>query len=196
MFGDPAAEYALAYALTTTAGLRGFLTLLAASIAVHAGWIHPSASFAWLGSDAAIVVLGVFAVLEILADKFPGIDHAMQAVYFVARPVAAAILVGATVHPSNQAELYAMMAAGGLNALVVHGSASTARVASTVTTAGLGNVALSFLEDGITSGGLLLAFVKPILAALVALAFVIVLVVVSRGAISRVRALSPRRDRG
>lgn len=192
---DPAAEYALAYALTTTAGLRGFLTLLAASIAAHIGWIHPSASFAWLGSDAAIAVLAVFSVLEILADKFPGVDHAMQAVYFVARPVAAAILVGATVHPSNDAELYAMMAAGGLNALIVHGSASTARVASTVTTAGLGNVALSFLEDGVTSGGLLLAFVKPILAAVLALALVIFLIVVARNTVTRVRALAPRRDR-
>lgn len=192
---DPAAGYALAYALTTTAGLRGFLTLLAASIAVHLGWIHPSASFAWLGTDAALAVLAAFAVLEILADKFPGVDHAMQAVYFVARPVAAAIVVGATVHASNQAELYAMMAAGGLNALVVHGSTATVRVASTVTTAGLGNVALSFLEDGIASGGLLLAFVKPIFAGLVALALVIVLVVAARGTVNRVRALSPRRDR-
>ena len=192
---DPTAQYALAYALTTTAGLRGFLTLLVASFAVHLGWIHPSATFAWLGSDAATIVLAVFAILEVLADKFPGVDHAMQAVYFVARPVAAAILVGATVHPSNSAELYAMMAVGGLNALVVHGSASTARVASTVSTAGLGNTALSFLEDGLTTGGLFLAFFKPIVAAIIALAFVVFLVVVARGTIARVRALSPRRDR-
>ena len=192
---DATAQYALAYALTTTAGLRGFLTLLVASFAVHLGWIHPSATFAWLGSDAATIVLAVFAVLEILADKFPGVDHAMQTVYFVARPVAAAILVGATVHPSNTAELYAMMAAGGINALIVHGSASTARVASTVSTAGLGNTALSFIEDALTGGGLFLAFFKPILAAVVALAFVVLLLVIARATVARVRALAPRRDR-
>ncbi|HYK53478.1 MAG TPA: DUF4126 domain-containing protein [Candidatus Eremiobacteraceae bacterium] len=192
---DATAQYALAYALTTTAGLRGFLTLLVASIAVHLGWIHPSATFAWLGSDVATIILAVFAFLEILADKFPGVDHAMQAVYFVARPVAAAILVGATVHPSNTAELYAMMAAGGINALIVHGSASTTRVASTVSTAGLGNTALSFIEDALTGGGLFLAFFQPILAAVIALAFVIVLVFVARGTVARVRALAPRRDR-
>ena len=192
---DPTAQYALAYALTTTAGLRGFLTLVVASVAVHLGWIHPSSTFAWLGSDAATIVLAVFAVLEILADKFPGVDHAMQAVYFVARPVAAAILVGATVHPSNTAELYAMMAAGGINALIVHGSASTARVASTVSTAGLGNMALSFIEDAVTAGGLLLAFFKPILAAAIALAFVITIVVIARNTVARVRARAPRRDR-
>jgi len=192
---DPTAQYALAYALTTTAGLRGFVTLLVAAVAVHLGWIHPSSTFEWLGSDAATIVLAVFAVLEILADKFPGVDHAMQAVYFVARPVAAAILVGVTVHPSNTAELYAMMAAGGINALIVHGSASTARVASTVSTAGLGNVALSFIEDAVTAGGLLLAFFKPILAAAIALAFVITIVVVARNTVARVRARAPRRDR-
>jgi uncharacterized membrane protein len=192
---DATAQYALAYALTTTAGLRGFLTLLVASIAVHLGWIHPSATFAWLGSDVATIVLAVFAVLEILADKIPVVDHAMQTVYFVARPVAAAILVGATVHPANTAELYAMMAAGGINALIVHGSASTARVASTVSTAGLGNTALSFVEDALTGGGLFLAFFKPILAAVLALVFVILLLVVARATVGRVRALAPRRDR-
>src|SRR5215469_5204374 len=144
MLLDATTQYALAYALTTTAGLRGFLTLLAASLAIHLGWIHPSAAYAWLGSDAATIVIAIFAVLEILADKIPVVDHAMQTLYFVARPVAAAMLVGATLHPDNATELYAMMAAGGLNALVVHGSVSTARVASTAVTAGIGNMALSF----------------------------------------------------
>ena len=192
---DATGQYALAYALTTTAGLRGFLTLLVASLAVHLGWIHPSITFQWLGSDAATVVLAVFSALELLADKFPGVDHALHAVYFVTRPVAAAILVGATVHTDDRAVLYGMMAVGGLNALVVHGSAATARAASSATTAGFGNVALSFLEDAVAVAGLVLAFVKPVGAAICALALVIVLVAVARGAVARVRALAPRRER-
>lgn len=192
---DATTQYALAYALTTTAGLRGFLTLLAASIAIHLGWIHPSAAFAWLGSDAATIVIAIFAVLEILADKIPVVDHAMQTLYFVARPVAAAMLVGATLHPDNATELYAMMAAGGLNALIVHGSVSTARVASTAATAGIGNTALSFLEDAVAIVGVILAFFKPILAAILALILVIVLLTIARGIVSRVRAAAPRRER-
>src|ERR1700730_9264213 len=110
---DATTQYALAYALTTTAGLRGFLTLFVASLAVHLGWIHPGATFQWLGSDGTTIVLGVFAVLEVLADKIPAVDHALHTVYFVVRPVAAAILVGATVHTDNLPSLYAMIAAGG-----------------------------------------------------------------------------------
>lgn len=192
---DATSQYALAYALTTTAGLRGFLTLLAASIAVHLGWIHPSAPFAWLGSDWATVILAAFAAVELLADKFPGIDHAMHAAYFLVRPVAAAILVGATVHSASSASLYSMMAIGGLNALLVHGSAATARAASSATTLGFGNLALSIVEDAIAFGGLTLAFSKPIVAAAVALAFVLALVLFARAAVTRVRSLAPRRER-
>jgi hypothetical protein len=188
-------QYALAYALTTTAGLRGFVTLLAASLAVHLGWIHPSAAFAWLGSDGATIVLVVFSVFEVLADKVPGVDHAMHAVYFVVRPVAAAILVGATVHTDSPAALYGMMAMGGLNALLVHGSAATARAASSATTIGVGNVALSLLEDAIAAVGLVAAFVKPAAAAIGALVFVVLLLFVARAALVRVRVLVPRRER-
>ena len=192
---DATTQYALAYALTTTAGLRGFLTLLAASLAIHLGWIHPSAAFAWLGSDAATIVIAIFAVLEVLADKIPIVDHAMQTLYFVGRPVAAAMIVGATLHPDNATELYAMMAAGGLNALIVHGSVSTTRVASTAATAGIGNTTLSFLEDAVAIVGVVLAFFKPMLAAVLALLLVIVLLTIARSIVSRVRAVAPRRER-
>ena len=192
---DATTQYALAYALTTTAGLRGFVTLLVASLAVHAGWLHPSAPFGWLGSNGATVVLAVFAAFEVLADKFPGVDHALHAVYFVARPVAGAILVGATVHTDSAATLYSMMAIGGLNALVVHGSAATARAASSATTVGVGNVFLSFIEDAVAVLGLVLAFAKPVIAAIAAFAFVLLLVLIARAALARVRSLAPRRER-
>lgn len=192
---DATTQYALAYALTTTAGLRGFLTLLAASIAIHLGWIHPSPTFAWLGSSGAASVLAVFAVLEFLGDKIPAVDHALHAAYFVVRPVAAAILVGATVHVENPAAAYAMMAAGALNALVVHGSAATARAASSATTLGFGNVVLSFVEDAISLGGIIVAFAKPLLGGALALLFVAAIIVFARIVVGRVRALAPRRER-
>lgn len=194
-FVDATSQYALAYALSTTAGLRGFLTLLAASIAAHFGWIHPSAAFAWLGSDGATAVLAVFATLEFLGDKIPAVDHALHGVYFVVRPLAAVILVGATVHPDGQRATYAMMAIGGLNALLVHGSAATARAGSTATTFGAGNVVLSFIEDLLAGAGIVVAFVKPIAGALLALAFVLVLAIFMRAVARRVRAGAPRHDR-
>src|SRR5215469_1181728 len=177
---DAATQYALAYALTTTAGLRGFLTLFAASLAAHYHVIHPSPAFAWLGAEGTVIVLGIFALLELGADKVPALDHALHAVSFAARPVAAAILVGGTVNTSSPGELAGLMAAGALNALVVHTSSATARAASSVTTMGIANPILSVIEDVIAIGGLILSFAAPILAAILALAFVIALIVVGR----------------
>src|SRR5215470_24377 len=144
---DAAGQFALAYSLTTTAGLRGFLTLFAASVAAHYHWIHPSAAFAWLGADGTVIVLGIFALLELIADKIPAVDHSLHAVSFAVRPIAAAILVGGTVNTSNSAELYGLMAAGALNSLVVHGSSAATRAVSTATTFGFANPLISVIED-------------------------------------------------
>lgn len=186
---DTTTEYALAFALTTTAGLRGFLALLVASLAAHAGWIHLNAPYAWLGSDAASVVLSVFAVLEILADKFPAVDNALHVVYFVVRPAAAAILVGGTVHTPNQGELIGLMVLGALNAFVVHGASATARAASTATTLGVANPILSVGEDVAALGGSALAIAMPVLAATLALALLVLLLVVA----GRIRTRAARR---
>src|SRR3984893_6661392 len=114
---DATGQFALAYALTTTAGLRGFLTLFAASVAAHYHWIHPSGAFAWLASDTATVILGIFALVELIADKIPAVDHALHAVSFAARPLAGAILVGGTIHTENAGMLYTLMTLGALNSL-------------------------------------------------------------------------------
>jgi len=172
---DVTTEYALAFALTTTAGLRGFLALLVASLAAHAGWIHLNAPYAWLGSDGANIVLAIFAVLEIVADKIPVVDNALHLLYFIVRPAAAAVLVGGTVHAPNQGDLIALMVVGALNAFVVHGASAAARAASTTSTFGTANSAMSVGEDIVALGGGALAIAAPLLAGALALAFLIAL---------------------
>jgi uncharacterized membrane protein len=176
---DASGQFALAYALTTTAGLRGFLTLFAASVAAHYHWIHPSASFAWIGSDAATVVLGVFALIELVADKVPLVDHMLHAVSFAVRPLAGAILVGSTVHTDNPGTLYSLMALGALNSLVVHSSSASARAASTISTLGAANAPISVGEDVTAIFGIVLAFLHPYIAAILAALFVATLIVVA-----------------
>lgn len=192
---DANTQYALAYALTTTAGLRGFLTLLAASVATHVGWLHPSPSFRWLESDGATIALAVGAAAELLADKVPLVDHALHVVSFAVRPLAAAILVGATIHTSSTGGLYAMMAIGALNALLVHGSMATARAGTSLATLGFGNIVLSAAEDVIAAAGIAVSFWKPLIAAAIALLFVIAVVSLTRVITARVRTLAPRHDR-
>jgi uncharacterized membrane protein len=173
---DTTAQFALAYSLTTTAGLRGFLTLFAASVAAHYHWIHPSGSFAWLASDSTTVVLGIFALLEVIADKVPAVDHALHAVSFAVRPLAGAILVGGTIHTDNPGTLYALMGLGAINTLVVHSSSATARAASTISTLGTANAALSGGEDATAILGIVLAFLHPYIAAILAALFVLALI--------------------
>jgi uncharacterized membrane protein len=176
---DSTGQYALAYALTTTAGLRGFLTLFAASVAAHYHWIHPTGAFAWLASDAATVVLGVFALVELIADKVPALDHALHAISFAARPVAGAILVGGTIHTDNPGALYTLMALGAVNSLVVHSSSAAARAASTVGTLGTANAPISVGEDATAIFGIVLAFLHPYIAAILAALFVLTLIVIA-----------------
>jgi len=185
---DASGQFALAYALTTTAGLRGFLTLFAASVATHYGWIHPAHSFAWLGATSTTVVLGIFSLIEFGADKVPAIDHALHAVSFAVRPLAAAILVGGTIHADNAPTLYGLMGLGALNALLVHASSASARAASTLTTLGTANPLMSFGEDILVIGGIVIAFLHPFIGAALALLFVISLIVIARWFVVRARA--------
>ncbi|MBV8461487.1 MAG: DUF4126 domain-containing protein [Candidatus Eremiobacteraeota bacterium] len=176
---DAAGQYALAYALTTTAGLRGFLTLFAASVAAHYHVIHPSGGFAWLASDTATVVLGVFALLELAADKVPALDNALHVVSFAVRPLAGAILVGSTVQTQNPSTLYTAMAIGALNTLLVHSSSAATRAASTASTLGAANAPISAGEDVTSILGILLAFLHPYLAAILAALFVMTLIIIA-----------------
>jgi uncharacterized membrane protein len=187
---DASGQFALAYSLTTTAGLRGFLTLFAASLATHYHWIHPSGNFAWIGSTSSLTVLGIFAVLELLADKVPFVDHALHAVSFAVRPLAGAILVGATVHTDNSATLYTYMALGAVNSLIVHSSSAAARAASTVGTLGTANAPISVGEDLLSAGGIILALLHPYIAALLSALFVMCLLAAA------VLYLRSRRHRG
>jgi hypothetical protein len=184
---DAVAQYALAYALTTSAGVRALLPLAAASAAAHAGWIHPGGEFAWLGHAAVMWILIAFAALEMLGDKIPLIDHAMHFIQVASKPAAAAILIGGTTHPHGNGELIALMAVGALNALGIHGAVVATRAASTVGTGGLANPFVSIIEDTGAIGAVVLAFVAPVVAAVLALIASIVLVIVARYVYRRMR---------
>ncbi len=169
-----AAQYALAYALTTTAGIRALLPLAFVSIAAHLGFIHPDAPFAWLGSTPVTLILIGIAIVEICADKIPLLDHALHVVQVATKPAAAAILVGGATHPQSHSVLIGLMTVGALNALGIHAATSSVRVASTATTAGIANPFISLFEDVTAAGLTVLAFVAPFVAAALSLLAVIV----------------------
>jgi hypothetical protein len=186
---DAASQYALAYALTTTAGVRALLSLTAVAIAAHFHLVHPPEAFAWLGSTAAMWTLGAFAVLEMLADKVPLLDHAMHVAQIALKPAAGAILVGGSIHAQSHDALVTLMILGALNALGIHAAVASLRGASTLATGGVANPAVSTAEDAGSIGALFLAFIAPFAAGAAAIAFTVALAVFARIAYRRVRAI-------
>jgi hypothetical protein len=73
---------------------------------------------------------------------------------------------------------YVAMGAAGLNALGIHTGVTALRGASSAMTLGLANPVLSLVEDVVTVGATLLAFVAPFVGAALALAIGVFVVVV------------------
>jgi uncharacterized membrane protein len=107
---DPA-TFATAYTLSTSIGIRPFLTLGIASLAMHFGFLHPSAGFGFLGSNGATWLLAGLALVEFVGDKIPVVDHTLHVLHFATKPIAAALLVGSAVSATGSPDLatYALM---------------------------------------------------------------------------------------
>ena len=158
---------ALAIALAATAGLRAWLPLLLAGLLMRAVWIELGASFAFLASNRALVVLAAASVLELLGDKIPAVDHALDALGTPLKLGAGALLAAAafgTVSDPLTATLLGV-AVGAPTALVPHAAKSLLRVASSAVTGGLANPVLSFLEDVLTVAVFALAVLVPLAVA-------------------------------
>ncbi len=184
---DAASQYALAYSLTTTAGLRGVLSLALVAVAAHFGVIHTPGQFGWLSHEAVMWILLGVAAVEMISDKVPFVDHALHVLQIVIKPAAAAIIVGGTVHPQSEQMLVFLMIVGALNALGVHAGVMSVRAASTATTGGLGNPIVSTAEDGVAIAGGILAFIVPVAVAIVALLLSLALLRIGRKAYRRLR---------
>jgi len=183
--------FATAYTLSTSVGIRPFLTLALASLATHLGYLHPAHEFAFLGSDGATVLLASFAMLEFVAEKVPAVDHLLHVIHIAAKPLAAAILVGSAapdvVQGDGSAYTYALMGAAALNALGVHAGVAAIRGASTATTAGLANPFISLIEDAATVVTTALALLAPLAGAALAFVVTLLLIFAARAIIRHVR---------
>jgi len=177
---QPLAEFlpalAMGIALAAAAGLRAWLPLLAAGGLARLGVLQLGATFQFLASDKALAIFGIATVIELVGDKIPAVDHALDAIGTPLRPVIGAVLaasvLGTVTDPLTGALLG--VAVGAPTALVPHVAKSALRAVSTTTTAGLANPALSFVEDAITVVLLIGAVLVPVLVvALVAFTLVV-----------------------
>ena len=163
--GTLALQLAMGISLAACAGLRAFLPLLIVGAAGRMDVIPLSGSFEWLESTPALSVFGVAVVMELLGDKFPGVDHFLDIVQTGAKPVVGTILVASVVTELSplQATVLGILL-GGSAAGAVHLVKAQARLLSTATTAGFANPVVSTGEDIGAGLGAVAAIFIPVAA--------------------------------
>jgi hypothetical protein len=166
----------LGLGLASATGLRTFLPLLMLAVAARFELfgVRLIDQMDWLVSWPAIAALTTAAVVEFAGDKVPAIDHALNAVGYVTRPVAGAIAAGSVfwgVDPAAAA--IAGIIVGAPAALAFNAAQTGVRVGSTATTAGMGNPVVSLIEDVLAFVTVIVAFLAPILIPIVMVIFAV-----------------------
>jgi hypothetical protein len=172
-------------AIAAATGLRAFLPLMVVGLAGRLGWIELQPQVAWLATKPALIALTIAAVLEIVADKVPALDHALDLVGTVVRPLAGWLGAYAVLAswPDPWGAIVALVLGGGT--LGLHLIKAKLRLGTSAVTLGAGNPVVSTAEDATAGTLLVIALVAPVLV-LIALALMIWLVVrMRRGRIAR-----------
>ncbi|MGV1015049.1 MAG: DUF4126 domain-containing protein, partial [Methyloceanibacter sp.] len=94
---DLAISIALGIGLAAATGLRVFLPLLVVSGASYAGYLPVGENFAWLATPGALILLGVAAIVEILAYYIPGVDNLLDTLATPAAIVAGTVVSAAVI---------------------------------------------------------------------------------------------------
>jgi hypothetical protein len=161
-------------ALAATAGLRLFMPFLFLGAMARFANMPTPHLLEWTATDTGILLLLVATLLEVLGDKIPVVDHALDAVATFLKPAAGLILPVALLHDVSPMAAWTLgVVAGAPLAFGVHTTKAGTRALSTATTVGTANPILSFLEDALAIVILVLTVLAPIIAALVVVLLVV-----------------------
>lgn len=174
----------LGLGLASATGLRTFLPLLMLALAAKFEMfgVRLIDQMDWLVSWPAVAALATATVAEFAGDKVPAIDHGLNAIGYVTRPVAGAIAAGSVfwnVDPSAAA--IAGLIVGAPAALAFNAAQTGVRVGSTATTGGLGNPFVSLVEDVLAFLTVIVAFLAPIIIPIVVIVLIVVVFRLARG---------------
>ena len=169
----------LGLGLAASSGLRAFLPLLMLALAAHwkVAGIELSGPFAWLSSPLALGTLSVATIIEVAGDKIPVVDHFLDGIGTIVRPLAGTLAAAAVIQTKDPATaaLIGLVVAGpvvagpvvaGPVALSVHSAKAGTRGVSSATTLGVANPIVSIFEDITAFLVGLLALLAPLLVPL------------------------------
>jgi len=174
--------------LSAACGLRVFLPLFMAAVAVRAEFVDVGPQFHWLGSNASIVLFGTATVVEVVGFLVPWVDHVLDLLAAPLAAVAGALLMTSqlctlTVAGGEGAEplLHPAFAwslgiiAGATTASGVEAASIAGRVSSSVLTIGWLNPIYGMIETVFAFAMTLMALIVPIVAGILVLLFLPIL---------------------
>lgn len=154
--------------LASATGFRVFLPLFFVSLASYFNWLPMQESWMWLASLPALIVLGVAMLFEILAYYIPFVDNLMDSIAIPLSAIAGTVLFSSQFAETNEVLKWGLgIIAGGGTAATISTALSGLRVASSTSTAGLGNPVVSTVENTGATVMSVLAVFLPILAILI-----------------------------
>jgi uncharacterized protein DUF4126 len=170
---SPANITALVIAASFAAGLNIYATVLTLGILARTQWVALPPGLDSLGHTWVIVVCAIMFGIEFIADKIPGFDLVWNALHTIVRvPIAALVAYHASSQLTPQMQVLAT-ALGAAIALATHGSKTALRTAVTPSPEPVSNIALSTTEDAVAVGLTWFATHHPVIAASIALVFLV-----------------------
>lgn len=186
------ALFAVVIATSFAAGLNVYATVATLGLLAHAGLVPLPPALHSLSSWFVIACSIALFLVEFFADKIPVFDLLWNALHtFVRIPVAALLAYAATAQLSPGMQLLATLL-GGAIALAAHGGKIAVRAAVTPHPEPFSNIALSLGEDALAVFLTWFATRHPYLAALIALSFVVVIVILMRWVVHALRSMFRR----
>jgi len=151
--------------LAAACGFRIFVPLLVMSIASLTGQIALSPEFEWIATYPALAAFSIATLFEVAAYYIPWVDNLLDTIAVPAATVAGTIVMASAVSEMTPFLKWGLaVIVGGGVAGTVQGFTSIARLASTATTGGLGNPAVSTVEAGSSVVMSILAITLPVVA--------------------------------
>ncbi len=164
---------ALGIALAACCGFRVFVPMLVAGLASKFQLFQFSDSFTWLSGTPALIALGAATIAEIVAYYIPFIDNILDTLSAPLAAIAGTLLATSVIPVDNEWMKWIIgIVAGGGSAGLISSGTGLLRLFSSKTTLGTGNAVVSTGENTAAIGGSILAFLIPVIMAMLFVLFI------------------------
>lgn len=160
----------LGVALAAACGFRVFVPMFVLAVTTKLEMLPVQENLAWIGSWWAIAALGTATVVEIIAYYVPWLDNALDTIGVPSAAVAGVLVAYVAMGDAHPALAWTVAAiAGGGSATTVKVGMATVRGASSATTGGTLNWAVTSVESAASSILAILAVVIPVVVGVLTL---------------------------